>query len=268
MQKVITVRTLITLPLFVIVSFLASIAQQGPTPDVNSAQTVPALVDPRVTPITTPSVHDTVATTPDAVAYKLDAGTRIALTLKHAISTRTARENDPVYAETAFPVVSNGHIVIPVGTYVQGVIQRSLRPGRVKGRGELVIHFNTLIFPSGYTLLLPGAIDNVPGAEKTNMKDSKEGTIESQGTKGKDLGTIGSATGTGAGIGGMATGTWKGAGVGGLVGAGAGLATVLLTRGPDVRIESGALVEMVLDREIIVERQRTSADTPSMRVIR
>ena len=51
-------------------------------------------------------------------------------------------------------MVSNGHVVIPAGTYVQGVIRRSQRPGRVKGRGELVIHFDTLIFPSGYTLML------------------------------------------------------------------------------------------------------------------
>ncbi len=209
-------------------------------------------------PVTSPTVQPIAASSPNAEAYTLAAGTRIAVTLKHAISTKSARENDPVYAETSFPVVSNGHIVIPVGTYVQGVIQRSQRPGRVKGRGELVMHFNTLIFPSGYTLMLPGAIDNVPGAEKTEMKDSKEGTIESQGTKGKDAGTIATTAGTGAAMGAVVTGGAKGAGIGGLLGAGAGLASVLLTRGPDVRIESGTLVEMVLERPIIVEHDRDS----------
>jgi type IV secretion system protein VirB10 len=159
--------------------------------------------------------------------------------------------------------------VIPVGTYVQGVIQRSLRPGRVKGRGELVIHFNTLIFPSGYTLLLPGSIDSVPGADKTEMKDKKEGTIESQGTKGKDVGTIASSAGTGAAIGAVVARSVKGAGIGGLAGAGVGLASVLLTRGPDVRIESGTLVDMVLEREIIVEHDRVGAGDPqSIRIVR
>ena len=33
---------------------------------------------------------------------------------------------------------------------------------------------------------------------------------------------------------------------------------VLLTRGPDVRIESGTLVDMVLERPIIVEHDRES----------
>jgi type IV secretion system protein VirB10 len=218
----------------------------------------PALVNPRVAPIASPTVQPIAASSPNSEAYTLAAGTRIAVVLKHAISTKSARQNDPVYAETSFPVVSNGHIVIPAGTYVQGVIQRSQRPGRVKGRGELVVHFNTLIFPSGYTLMLPGAIDNVPGAEKTDMKDTKEGTIESQGTKGKDAGTVATTAGTGAALGAVVTGGAKGAGIGGLLGAGAGLASVLLTRGPDVRIESGTLVEMVLDRPIIVEHDRGS----------
>jgi type IV secretion system protein VirB10 len=214
-----------------------------------------APVDQRIAPTPAPMVQPMAASSPNAEAYTLAAGTRIAVVLKHAISTKGARENDPVYAETSFPVVLNGHIVIPAGTYVQGVIQRSKRPGRVKGRGELVIHFNTLIFPSGYTLLLPGSIDNVPGAEKTDMKNNQEGTIESQGTKGKDAGTVAKTAGTGAGLGAVVAGNAKGAGIGGLLGAGAGLASVLLTRGPDVRIESGALVEMELERPIIVEHE-------------
>jgi hypothetical protein len=246
-------------------------AQQAPTSDVNAPQMVPnspVLVDPKAAPVPAPTVHRVPASAPGAEAYTLAAGTRIAVTLKHAISTRSARENDPVYAETSFPVVFNGRVVIPVGTYVQGVIQRSQRPGRVRGRGELVIHFNTLIFPSGYTLLLPGTIDSVPGAEKTEMKDRKEGTIESQGSKGKDAGTIATSAGTGAAIGAVVARTAGGAGVGGLVGAGVGLASVLLTRGPDVRIESGTLVDMVLEREIAVEHDRTGAtDTQSIRVV-
>ncbi len=219
-----------------------------------AAQQAP--VDSRIAPVTAPMVQPLAASSPSGEAYTLSAGTRIAVVLKHAISTKSARENDPVYAETSFPVVMNGHIVIPAGTYVQGVIQRTKRPGRVKGRGELVVHFNTLIFPSGYTLMLPGEIDNVPGAEKTDMKDKQEGTIESQGTKGKDAGTVAKTAATGAGLGAVVTGNAKGAGIGGLLGAGAGLASVLLTRGPDVRIESGTLVEMVLERPIIVEHER------------
>lgn len=258
------------LALFLFASVAA--AQQAPTPEANSSQNAPdrpVLVDSNSVPVTSPTVHSVPPSANASEAYTLAAGTRIAVTLKHAISTKTARENDPVYAETSFPVVSNGHIVIPVGTYVQGVIQRSQRPGKVKGRGELLIHFNTLIFPSGYTLLLPGHIDNVPGADKTAMKDSQEGSIESQGTTGKDAGTVAKTAGTGAAIGAVVADDVKGAATGGLLGAGAGLASVLLTRGPDVRIESGTLVDMVLQRDIIVQRDRVGNDnTQNVRVVR
>ena len=55
---------------------------------------------------------------------------------------------------------------------------------------------------------------------------------------------------------------------GGLAGAGVGLASVLLTRGPDVRVESGTLVEMVLQREIIVEHEHAAqSDAPMVRTV-
>lgn len=249
-----------------------AVAQQAPAPI--PAPPAPALTDPNAPPAPPPTVHKVQAEDANSDLYKLDAGTRIAVTLKHAISTRTAHEGDPVYAETAFPVVAHGRVVIPVGTYVQGVIQRSVRPGRIKGRGELVIHFTTLIFPSGYTLLLPGSIDNVPGAEKTEMKPGSEGTVESTGSKGKDAGTVATTATTGASLGTIVGavnngGALKGAAIGGAAGAAVGLATVLLTRGQDVRIESGTLVDMVLEREIMVEHAKSASPEPApVRVIR
>ena len=49
----------------------------------------------------------------------IPAGTRVPLSLKQAISTKTAKTGDPVYAETAFPFVVNDRVVIPAGTYIQ-----------------------------------------------------------------------------------------------------------------------------------------------------
>ena len=50
------------------------------------------------------------ATTTSASTLTIPAGTRVPLSLKQAISTKTAREGDPVYAETTFPYVVNDHI--------------------------------------------------------------------------------------------------------------------------------------------------------------
>ena len=106
----------------------------------------------------------------------IPAGTRVPLSLKQAISTKTAKTGDPVYAETAFPFVVNDRVVIPAGTYIQGKIERAQRGGHVKGRAEVLIHFTSMIYPNGYTVMLGGSIENTPGAEQTTMKDS-EGTI-------------------------------------------------------------------------------------------
>src|ERR1700730_16056540 len=88
----------------------------------------------------------------------IPAGTRIPLSLKQAISTKTAKDGDPVYAETAFPFVLNERVVVPAGTYIQGKIERTQRGGHVKGRAEVLIHFTSMIYPNGYTVMLGGSV--------------------------------------------------------------------------------------------------------------
>ena len=182
------------------------------------------------------------------------AGTRIPLALKHAISTKSVRPGDPVYLQTTFPVAENNRILIPAGTYVQGVVDNVKRPGRVSGRAELLMHFTTLIFPNGYTVTLPGAVEGVPGAENSKVKD-KEGTIQAESQKGKDVGTVAKTTGAGAAVGAMSAGG-KGAGIGAGAGGAVGLATILLSRGQDVRMEAGTTVEMELQRPLTLEEAR------------
>jgi hypothetical protein len=189
----------------------------------------------------------------------IPAGTRVPVSLKHALSTKSAREGDAVYAETTFPLVLNDRVLIPANTYVQGRISNITRPGRVKGRAEVLIHFTTLIYPSGYTILLPGAVDNVPGADQTKMK-GEEGTIQQNGSKAKDVGTVASAASTGAVIGGLSQGG-KGALIGAAGGSIVGTAIALLSRGNDVRLESGTTLEMVIQRPITVDGSRVPTTT-------
>jgi type IV secretion system protein VirB10 len=178
----------------------------------------------------------------------LASGTKIPLTLKQGITTKSARPGDPVYAQTAFPITADNQIAIPAGTYVQGEVRQVVRPGRVKGRAELQMSFTSMIFPNGYTVMLPGAVQNTPGSTTNSMK-GKEGTIQGDSSKGKDVGTVVAATIPGAGIGALADGG-KGAAVGAAAGGVLGLATVLLTRGPEVTLGTGDSVEMVLESNI------------------
>jgi hypothetical protein len=202
---------------------------------------------PHLTPrngVTAPAPKDP----PPVQFVTVASGTKIPLTLKQAITTKSARPGDPVYAQTAFPITKDDQVVIPAGTFVQGEIQRVVRPGRVKGRAELQMSFTSMIFPNGYTVMLPGAVQNTPGSTTNTMKGT-EGTIQGDSTKGKDVGTVVGATIPGAGIGAIADGG-KGAAIGAASGGILGLATVLLTRGPEVTLGTGDSVEMVLESSI------------------
>jgi hypothetical protein len=186
---------------------------------------------------------------------EIPAGTQIPLKLRQAISTKSAKPGDAVYAETVFPVVLNDRILIPSGTYVQGRISEVKRPGRVKGRAEILMHFTSLIFPNGYTAILPGSVHNMPGSEGQHVK-GEEGTVQQNPDTGKDAGTIAKTAGAGAGIGGLAGQSVKDAAIGGGVGAAAGLIATLVTRGPDVMLPEGTSVQMVLQRPLVIDETK------------
>lgn len=218
------------------------------------AQQPGELQDRRAQPVQSSPQQESADSVPSGMVV-IPAGTEIPLTLAQAITTKNAKVGDPVYAQTAFPFTMNDHVVIPAGTYVQGRISEVRRPGRVKGRAELLMHFTTMIYRSGYTVMLPGAVENMPGAEKQDVKDS-EGTVRQAGNKGEDVKTVGKVAATGAGLGGLAGRSAKGVGIGGAAGAAAGLGWVLLTRGPDMTLPVGTSVQMVIQRPLQVKASK------------
>lgn len=207
----------------------------------------------------TPSASPDASTSQQPAKFlTVPSGTKVPLSLKQAISTKNARQGDPVYAATAFPVAIGGRMVIPAGTYVQGVIDRVRRPGRVKGKAEILVHFTSLVFPNGYTVVMPAGVENVPGAEHEKVKD-QEGTIQGGGNKGEKVKTAAGTAATGAVIGAASTGTGKGALIGGGIGGAAGLAIAMLSRGPDVRLLPGTSIEMVIQRPLTLDASRVHA---------
>jgi hypothetical protein len=198
------------------------------------------------------------ATANDPNALVIPAGTKIPLTLAQAISTKNAREGDAVYASTAFPFVLNDHILVPAGTYIQGKIMRTQKAGGVGKRAEILIHFTSMIYPSGYTVMLPGSIDNTPGADNKGVKDS-EGTIQQDkdtGQRVEDAAKGAAVAGTVGTIGGAAAGGLNGARYGGLAGIAGGVAWALLKHGPDVKLDVGTSIEMEIQRDVRVDGSR------------
>jgi hypothetical protein len=189
----------------------------------------------------------------EAGEYVVEAGTKVPLSLINTISTKHSIPGDRVYLETSFPILSGGRIVIPVGSYVAGTVTQLKKPGRVKGRGELYVRFDTLTLPNGVTRDFRARIGGLDGQGDGEL-DRAEGKVRSEGNKAGDAKTVGETAGVGASLGGIAGSAaghaGLGVGIGAAAGAAAGLIGVLATRGPDAVLSRGTTVEMVLDRNI------------------
>jgi len=179
------------------------------------------------------------------------AGTRVGVVLQNGISTHSAKAGDSVYLQTSFPITENNRIVIPVGSYLRGELLDAKRPGRIKGRGEFRMRIDTLILPNGYTVDLRAAPRSADSGG--NETTDSEGKVTGGGNKGKKVGTVATTTATGAGIGAIATRTPKGAGIGAGIGAAAGLAAVLLTRGPEAELPRGSTLDVVFEHELSLD---------------
>src|SRR5215813_124529 len=173
------------------------------------------------------------------------AGTVIPVKLTSCISSKHAQDGDGIYGTTSFPITVNNKIVIPEGSHVRGKITEIKRPGRVKGKAELTLSFQTLVLPNGHTIPIYTSLGGAGGAGTRKG----EATVEGESSKGEDAKTVGTTAAGGAAIGGISS-RGKGAAVGGAGGAAVGTAAVLLSRGKDLVLEPGTTIEIVLDQPI------------------
>ena len=188
-----------------------------------------------------------------SAAADIPQGSHVLLRLENSVSTRTAREGDFVYLRTAVPIAANGQIVVPEGSYVQGVVTHAVRSGRVKGKAELAIRIDTLTLPSGKVIRLSPHLKSVDSEGTEQKVDSNENEIKQGSSHGADAARVAELGGTGAAVGGLATRTWSGAGIGAGAGGALGLATVLLTRGKEVDLHRGSTMDVVFDRAVPVD---------------
>jgi len=194
---------------------------------------------------------------PKPVEFTVSAGTKVPLSLINTISTKHSTAGDRVYLETAFPILVENRIVIPVGSYVAGTVTEVKKAGRVKGRSELYIRFDSLVLPNGVTRDFRSRMGGMDGAASGSL-DRSEGTVKGEGNKTGDLKTVAEGAGVGASIGGIAGSAagnvGMGLGVGAAAGAAAGLVGTLLARGPDAVVPKGSTLEMVLDRPLVFQQ--------------
>jgi hypothetical protein len=252
-----------------------SIAQAPAQPE--GTTTAPAQAAETSPPPASPeNTAPTSISSPSPKTYTVPAGTKVLLELRSGINTKSAKPGVGVYLASTFPVIIGNRVMIPAGVYVQGVIDRVVRAGRVKGKSQLDMHFTSIIYPNGTVVEIPGIVNSLPGADKQAVKDDGEGTVEQNPDRGRNAGEIAKiAIPTGGTVGSIAGIPSGHPLAGGLAGIGAGVAAAglvsLFTRGADVNIQKGTQVEMMLQRPLILEEEnltgaatdlRPSADQP------
>ena len=201
-------------------------AQPGARPEPASRVPVAVPAEPEPTPAATP------APTPTPRPRIVASGTALKVVLQQALSTKTARAEDPVVAELAEDVVVDGDVLLPQGSEVRGHVVSAQRSGRVKGRARLVVSFEEVRVDGHSYQIHATGFDVTAGS-----------------SKGQDAKIAGGAAAAGVVIGAIADGG-SGAVKGGLIGGAAGGAAVLATRGAEVELASGSSYEVKLQKSL------------------
>jgi hypothetical protein len=188
-----------------------------------------------------------------AIAADIPQGAHVLLRMENSISTRTAQDGDYVYLRTGTPISVAGTIILPVGSYVQGVVTNAKRSGRVKGRAELAIRLETITLPSGSVYKFSPKLASVDSPGIEDQKVGKENSVEAGSTHGQDAARIAILAGSGGALGAIVDRGVRGAGIGAGAGAAVGLATVLLTRGREVELRQGTSLDVIFDRPVALE---------------
>ena len=185
------------------------------------------------------------------------AETAIPLVLKNIINSRTAYPGEAIYCTTIFPITVGNRIVLPVGTYVTGEITEVKHAGRIKGKAQLGLRFDSITLPNGTTRPISATLSGFGASGKEGFSP-KESRVEGESSKGADAGKVAQTTITGAEIGTIAgvgpNSVGKGLGMGRAAGAAGGLIWVLASRGKEIVLPAGTNLELQLSRPLSFDR--------------
>ena len=178
----------------------------------------------------------------DLGPVNIPAGTELNLRLASPIDTKNNRVGDRFAAEVITPGPYDG-------AKVEGHISTLNKSGKVSGRTELSLSFDTITLPDGRSADIAASLEKIVESETVKEVDA-EGNVRS-GSRTKDSqvrGGVGAAAG--AIIGGIAGGV-KGAVLGAVIGGGAGVGTVYLDGSKNLLLEPGT--------EMVIRTERTRA---------
>jgi hypothetical protein len=169
--------------------------------------------------------------------YAVPNGTSIIATLDTNISTATTRDGDRFTMTVRDPAQYQGAII-------EGTVSNVSRSGRVTGRSQMTLNFDSIRLRNGSTYRFAGVVQNVRSNNGDNVRVDNEGSVrdDSQTTKTEQRAAIGTAVGA---IIGAIAGGGKGAVIGGILGAGGGAGSVYVQGRNDLELMTGSEVTIL-----------------------
>lgn len=163
-------------------------------------------------------------------------GTRLTANLVSNLSTKATVQGDRFVMDVTSPGAYQG-------ARIEGTVDKVQRSGRLTGRAELNLNFETIRLRNGNTYRFEGLVNRITTLNGRNINIDNEDAIRggSQTTDTAVRGGIGAVIG--AIIGGIAGGG-EGAAVGAAIGAGAGAGSVLIQGRDDLELENGTTFEI------------------------
>lgn len=157
--------------------------------------------------------------------------TKLTAILRTPVSTKVSQNGDRFQMEITSPSQYNGAIV-------EGRVAKTERSGRVSGRANISLEFDTIRLRNGQTYRFAGIVDSVRLTSGENVTVNNEGTVRDNNQTTKTVTRAGIGAALGALIGAIAGGG-QGAAIGAGIGAGAGAGTVILQGRDDVELTEG-----------------------------
>lgn len=185
-------------------------------------ETVVSLTFSKVQTTQAPAPRPPAAATQTSVPITVNAGTRLMIRMENTLDTGKTKSGERFTSVLEADLVVNGVVVAPKGSQVYGKVVESVKAKRVRGKAKLLVELTDI--------KIKGQLQPIV-SEQLGYEGDKSGTLKK--------------VGAGAAVGAIAGDAGKGAVVGG--------ALAVLTKGKQIQIPAGTLLEFRLSQPLSVK---------------
>jgi hypothetical protein len=188
---------------------------------------------------------------PGQPAFMLPPGTKLPLGLLRPLKLKAGRD---IYLQITFPVTVGNQMVIPPGTYIQGVVEKVIRKDRRRERLEFAVRSANMIFLNGYTVPITGTV-NIATTNAALQEPLRNG----DGQPAAAMAAVGSATTPSLPTDPFAKDVHNAMIVIGVVAAVAVTTAIVLAARSDPYVEVGTPLEIILPAPLFLDAGRVMA---------